>query len=294
MPPTPSAAPFALALLALDGVGRVTAHRLLERFPSPDALRQTPREQVLLRLKGAPNAERIVGHLFDPEFDAALAAATAETDKLAATGVRTLAPGDADWPAGLERLGRAERPVVLYAYGNPGALVAPLLAVLGRPPVPGIPFEAAQRLARRATESGAGVACGLAHGFDVAVVKVTTGAGRAPVAVIGSGLGQLTPSLRPAATALVRSGGLLLSSFPMAHGPFAHDDRERALVQIAISRAAVVAAPHEGSHEAQAAAWAHDAGLDVAVVGADADWATLRADDSDADDTVLGWLADAP
>ncbi len=294
MSQTSPAAPFALALLALDGVGRVTAHRLIERFTGSDALRQTPREQVLLRLKGAPNAERIVERLFDPEFDDALAVSRAETEKLAATGVRTLAPGDAEWPAGLERLGRAERPVVLYAYGNTAALAAPLLAVLGRPPVPGVPFEAAQRIARRTADAGAGVACGLAHGFDVAVVKVATAAGRAPVAVIGTGLGQLTPSLRPAATALVRAGGLLLSPFPMMHGPFPHDDRERALVQVAVSRAAVVAAPAEGSHEAKAAAWASGAGLNVAVLGADADWATLRADDADTDDTVLSWLMDAP
>ena len=293
MPPPP-AAPFVLALLALDGVGRVTAHRVLERFPSLDVLRQTPHEQVLLRLKGAPNAERIVERLFDDAFDDALATKKSETAALAATGVRTLAPGDAEWPGGLERLGRAERPVVLYAYGNLAALAAPLLAVLGRPPVPGVPFEAAQRLARHAAESGAGVACGLAHGFDVAVAKVAGAAGRAPVAVLGCGLGQLAPSLRPAATALVRQGGLLLSPFPMPHGPFAHDDRERALVQVAVSRAAVVAAPHDGSHEAKAAAWAHDAGIEVAVVGADADWATLRADGPGADTTVMGWLADAP
>ena len=290
----PPAAPFALALLALDGVGRVTAHRLLERFPSPDALRQTPREQVLLRLKGAPNAERIVERLFDNAFDDALASATVDTEKVAATGVRTLAPGDADWPAGLDRLGRAERPVVLYAYGNPAALADPLLAVFGRPPVAAGPFEAAQRLARRAAGAGVGVACGLAHGFDVAVVKVATAAGRAPVAVVASGLGQLTPSLRPAATALVRAGGLLLSPFPMTHGPFPHDDRERALVQAALSRALVVAAPVEGSPEVKAAAWASGAGLNVAALGADADWATLRADAPDADDAVLGWLSDAP
>ena len=58
-------APYVLALLSLDGVGRVTAHRLIEHFPTYDALRATPREQVLLRLKGLPHAERTVGLLFD-------------------------------------------------------------------------------------------------------------------------------------------------------------------------------------------------------------------------------------
>ena len=291
-PPDPAA--FAVALLALDGVGRVTAHRLLERFASADALRACPREQVLLRLKGAPKSDRTVELLFSDALDAALAAASAETARLAATGVQTLAPGSAAWPAGLADLDRAERPAVLYAYGNAAALSRPLLAVMGRPPVPAGSFEAAQRLARRAAAAGAGVAAGLAHGFDVAVLKVSAAA--PAVAVIGSGLATLTPSLRPTATALVRAGGLLRSPFPMAHGPFPHDDRERALVQAALARAVVVAAPADASPESRAAAWAAAHGRPVALVGDSAEaWAehALRADGDASDDTVLGWLRDA-
>ncbi len=283
---SPTAAPFALALLALDGVGRVTAHRLLERFPSLEALRATPHEQVLLRLKGAPRADRTVEALFSPAFDDALAAAAAETERLAATGVRMLAPGDAGWPAGLADLARDARPAVLYAYGNPAALRAPLLAVLGRPPVPADPFEAAQRTARRASAAGAGIVTGLANGFDLAVQKVALGAGRAPVGVLGSGLATLTPSLRPAATALVRAGGLLLSPFPMAHGPFPHDDRERALVQVAMAQATLAAAPAADSHEARAVAWALEAGRPVAVAG-DAEALFPAALQSDHDDASL-------
>ena len=287
-PPDP-AAPFALALLALDGVGRVTAHRLLERFASPAALRATPREQVLLRLKGAPRADRTVEALFSDALDDALAAATDETERLAATGVRTLAPGGVGWPAGLADLPRDARPAVLYAYGTPDALRAPLLAVLGRPPVPADPYEAAQRTTRRAAAAGAGIVTGLANGFDLAVQKVALGAGRAPVGVIGSGLATLLPSLRPAATALVRAGGLLLSPFPMAHGPFPHDDRERALVQAAIAQATLVAQPAADSHEARAATWALEAGRTVGVVG-DAEALFPNALQAGADDADL--LAD--
>ena len=70
-PPLPgSAAPdaaaaYRLALLSIEGVGRVTAHRVLARFPAPDALAATPLEQVLVRLKGAPRAAQIAGRLSD-------------------------------------------------------------------------------------------------------------------------------------------------------------------------------------------------------------------------------------
>lgn len=300
LPPPTDSARFALALLALDGVGRVTAHRLLERFETADALRETPREQVLLRLKGAPRAEQTVEHLFSDVLDAALAEASAEAERLGASGVRVLAPGDAAWPAGLGDLQRSDRPAVLYAYGHPEALARPLLAVLGRPPVPAEPYEAAQRVARHVAGAGAGLAVGAANGFDMAVQKVVLGAlagsrVAAPVAVIGSGLATLAPSFRPAATALVRAGGLLLSPFPMTHGPFPHDDRERALVQVAVSRAVLVAAPQDDSPESRASAWATEAGRRVAVVGsAEAPWAAdaLRADETPADAQIAAWLAD--
>ncbi|WP_225154871.1 hypothetical protein, partial [Bradyrhizobium sp. NBAIM08] len=59
-------------------------------------------------------------------------------------------------------------------------------------------------------------------------------------------------------------------------------------------------APAAGSPERRACAWATEAGVPVALVGtveadaaADAPWiaASLRADDAQADATVLGWLA---
>ena len=293
-PLTAGSAPFALALLALDGVGRVTAHRLLDRFATAGALRATPREQVLLRLKGAPRAEQTVGLLFSDALDEALDTAAAETVRLGASGVRVLAPGTDAWPVGLQALDRSDRPVVLYAYGNPAALARPLLAVMGRPPVPAVPFEAAQRVARAVARTGGGLAVGAAHGFDLAVQKVSLGVGSAPVAVLGCGLGALAPSLRPAATALIRAGGLLVSTFPMAHGPFPHDDRERALVQAALSRAVLVAAPPDASPESRACAWALQNSRSVALVGECAEaWAAgaLRADDVSTDAMVAAWLS---
>ena len=59
------AAVFAYALQLADGVGRVTAHRLLKHFDSYEALAAYPREQVLTRMKGAPGAGAILARLFD-------------------------------------------------------------------------------------------------------------------------------------------------------------------------------------------------------------------------------------
>ena len=260
-------APYALALLDLDGVGRVTAHRLLERFPTLDTLRATPREQVLLRLKGAPHAEATVDTLFDPEaMRAPLDRARQQVDALTKTGVHVVAAGMGGWPGGLDRLPRASRPVVVYGYGHLGALARPAVAVLARAPIEAAPFEAAQALARSLAARGVPLVTGMAHGVDLALQKVGTGAGAPPVAVLGSGLARMDRSLRPAATALVRAGGLLLSPFPMPHGPFDHDDRERALVQAALGGAVCAVAPPADSSEDRAAAWAAEAGVPLALV----------------------------
>ncbi len=275
----PTVAPFALALLRLDGVGRVTVHRVLEHFATPEALRATPREQVLLRLKSAPRADAIVERLFGAELDEALGAARAQIAALAPKRVAVLASGDAEWPAGLDALPPSDRPVALWAYGHLDALESPALAILGRVGLAPEAFEAATRLAVQF--AGGGIVTGAKDGFDLAVQKPALGAGARVVAVAPMGLARLTPSLRPGATALVKAGGVLVSPFPMGHGPFEHDESQAALVQAAIARVAIGAAPLAGSPEAKALAWASGAGrpafalhagpAGVPVLGSDAD-----------------------
>ena len=250
--PSPAAA-FALALLRLDGVGRVTAHRILDHFESPEALRRSPREQVLLRLKGAPRAAATVDQLFGSELDDALTEAGRVLDALAPKRIAVLARCDERWPARLDDLDHADRPVALWAYGHTDAL-APGLAILGRAGLDVPAFEAATDLARRMAPNG--IATVMSDGFDLAVQKPAIGAGGRVVAVATCGLARLTPSLRPGATALVKAGGCLVAPWPMAHGPFEHDEREAALVAAALAGAVVGAGVEADAPEARAVAWA--------------------------------------
>ncbi|MDT7857646.1 DNA-processing protein DprA [Rubrivirga sp. S365] len=222
--------------------------------------------------------------------------------------MRVLAPGGAGWPAGLDALPRADRPLVLYAYGDAGALAGPSLAVLARAPLDGEPFETVQALARRvltaplaaesggAASGGAALIVGAQGGVDLALQKVALGAGARVAVVVEAGLARLRPAMRPGATAAVRAGGVLVSPFPMTHGPFEHDDRERALVQAALGAAVCTVAPPPDSPEDRAAAWAAEAGRPLALVGAappEAAWAenALRVDGPASFDAVAGLLA---
>jgi predicted Rossmann fold nucleotide-binding protein DprA/Smf involved in DNA uptake len=263
-------ASFALALLALDGVGRVTAHRLLERFPTLEALRACPREQVLLRLKGLPHAERTVGLLCDDgAFGPHLDRAREEEAALAARRIALLAPGQAGWPAALDALPPADRPVVLYAFGEAAALAAHPVALFGRAPLPADAFEAAQGLAERLIAERLPLACGAAPGFDVVMHRRCAAAGHPCVMVARAGLARIDPPARPSVAAAVKAGGVLVSSFPPTHGPFDHDDRERALVQAALGGPCAFFAPAEGTPEAKALGWALGAGRPVFGVEGD-------------------------
>ena len=262
-------AAFALALLSLDGVGRVTAHRLLERFPTYDALRACPREQVLLRLKGLPHAERTVGLLYHEAFRAPIDRAQEEVAALAARRIAVLTPGHSHWPRGLDALDRADRPVVVYAFGDTAVLAARPTALFGRAPLPADAFEAAQGLAERLITKRLPLACGAGPGFDVVMHKRCAAGGHPTVMVARAGLARIDGPARPSVAAAVKAGGVLVAPFPPTHGPFDHDDAERALVQAALAGPAAFFAPAEGTAEAKALAWALDAGRPVFGVEGD-------------------------
>lgn len=250
----------------MDGVGRVTAGRILAHFASYDALRAYPREQVLLRIKGAPNAEALVKKLFDEAaMRERLRRAEETVQQLGEKRVRLLAPHDAAWPAGLADLPRPERPVLLYHFGHAEVLDRPTVALFGRPPVDAEAFEAAQALVPPLVREGAVPATGAAHGFDAVMHKRAENGPSLFVAPCG--LAVVPKALRPVIAEAVRRGGLLLSSFPMRHGPFDHDDTERALVLAALADACVFAPPRPKTPEARALRWALDAGRPVFGLG---------------------------
>lgn len=257
---------LALALLSLDGVGRVTASRLLRAFGTYEQLRQVPYEQLRARLRGLRGADDLVATLQDEAtMRPLLEQAATDRDGLRERGVHVLAPGMTAWPGALDALAPAQRPAVLYAYGPLQALEGPRAALLGRPPLTPAPFEQAQALVRHLQDEGVRPVTSAAHGLDVVVAKLASG-GSAPHAalhVAHCGLAQVPSSMRPAASTTVRAGGMLLSAFPMPHGPFEHDDKERALVQAALAPAVVFVEPHPETPEWLAMEWALGAGRAV-------------------------------
>lgn len=268
----PDVQAFALALRNLAGVGRVTAARVLERFPTYADLRRYGREQVLHRLKGTPNAAALLETLFDEaEMTRRLAEAAEERAALQRKGVNVRTPADPDWPAALTRLPRAERPFLLFAYGDARLLATPGIAFFGRPGLADEAYELAQSALRHVVRTRRLAVAGLQTGFDVVIHKISALTPAPSILVASSGLSKVAPPMRPVASQSVRAGGLLVSPFEMEHGPFDHDDRERARVMVALASAVVFSNPDLDAAEAAALEAARTLG--VPAFAADADLA---------------------
>lgn len=262
---------FALTLVGMEGVGRVTASRLLHYFASYDELRAYPREQVLSRLKGAPNAAKLVEQLFDLSYMQPLLQQTLEDVRaLQQKRVLLLSQGDPAWPIKLDALPRAERPVLLYLFGSIEVLARPSVALFAQPPLSPGPYEQAQVLIHHLLAQNITPATGTATGFDVVTHKLAASDPhpQASMLVAPCGMARLAPRMRPTVSLVAKAGGLFLSSFPMNHGPFSHDDRERAFVLATLTSTAVFIEPKPDTPDWAAMLWLLDQGRSVFGIAA--------------------------
>jgi predicted Rossmann fold nucleotide-binding protein DprA/Smf involved in DNA uptake len=267
-PALSDSAKYILALMDVPGVGRVAAGRLVEHFPDPGSLLECPREQRLLRLKGIARASEIVAEI-ETTLSARIDSAAEQLDELSKHEIRPVTILDPEWPKGLQDLQRSDRPVILYTYGNVETLAHPKVAMFARPPLSDHAFEQAQTALRHVLRLNAVPVTGATTSFDVVVHKVCASPDfdSPSIFVFPCGLGKMDKQLRPSATAAVRSRGLLISSFDMQHGPFEHDDFERAVVQAALAEVSVFVEPTPETPEWRALEWAVSAHRPVFVIG---------------------------
>lgn len=241
----------------------MTAGRLVAAFQTYPKLLKYPREQVLLRLKGTPNAAALVTRLFDQdEMAARLHQAGQYVARLAQKRIQLLQNADAHWPSTLGSIPKAHRPLVLYTFGDLNVLTRPIVSLIASPPLDDDVFETAQALARHLISNQITPATGIASGFDVVIHKLANHAAPS-LMVASSGLGKIEPKYRPSASACVRSGGLMLSSFTMDHGPFRHDDKERAYLLGGIGKALVFVGPKPDTVSWAVLEWVREAGKPV-------------------------------
>jgi DNA processing protein len=237
---------------------------LLQRLPAVSAAaqrrlaRHEPNSSAEERLQWSPTRLRAAG-LSDAALHSiadwqrrgldCVAAQSALRDQqwLSAHGVTLLAITDPDYPALLLEI--ADPPPLLYIWGDRECLAAPQLAVVGsrRPTRQGIADATA--FAGALASAGFAVASGLARGIDAAAHQAALDVGGKTVAVMGTGLDCIYPTVNCALAEAIRHNGALVTEFPLGTPPRAvhFPSRNRIISGLSLGVLVVEAALKSGS-----------------------------------------------
>jgi len=160
-----------------------------------------------------------------------------------AAGVRVLVRGLTAWPDGLDGL---DPPVaVLFALGDPGALEARRVGLVGTRRATALGRDVARSFGAELAAAGVAVVSGLAWGVDAAAHHGALVAGGAPpVAVVGSGLDVPYPKANVELWHAVAGRGLILGEHPLGVRPHPHHFPLRNRILAALSELVVVVESH--------------------------------------------------
>jgi DNA processing protein len=180
--------------------------------------------------------------------------------------VRTLEPGDGQYPEALARI--AERPGALRLRGSLGS--SRRVAVVGARLTDEYGVDLARSIAGGLARAGLSVVSGGALGVDAAAHEAALEAGGHTVAVLGTGVDVAYPAAhRDLFERILSAGGALLSEQPDgARGHKANFPRRNRIVS-GLCEAVVVVRAGEKSGALITAAWARSQGVPVLAVPGD-------------------------
>lgn len=240
--------PFGRAALALDllplGVGKWNLAALLE---TPDELEIASQERLdQLLLSSLAHGKR----LSQADRDSALEKADNEIFELNNLGgsLVTMFDGPGTYPGRLLECYRP--PLFLQILGDPLVLLQDSIAVVGsRKPTPeGV--RAASDLAGLLAAAGLVVVSGLAYGIDKAAHIGCLDAGGRTIAVLGSSIDEMYPSIHAlVAKNIVTTGGAVVSEFHLHTQPtvYSFPQRNRVISGLSLGVVVVEAAKESGS-----------------------------------------------
>lgn len=203
------------ALVALNMVpdmGAITVAKLTEVFGSAAAALQASADDLLRcpgigRTRAASFADAF--RTIDPDK---------EESRAEKMKVRIIARSDPEYPRAL--LDIHDPPLVLYCFGDIAAFDIPAVAMVGTrmPTVYG--RETARRFAYGIASAGYAVVSGMARGIDTESHRGAVDAHGRTIGVLGGAIDCFYPEEnRPLAHAVVNSGGIIVSEYPLGRQP---------------------------------------------------------------------------
>ena len=221
---------------------------------------RTERERALLALARSRAAVRERGRRKAPGGGAARGSPgprdparrgprTEEEDlaRLRSLGARVIGVGDPEMPPRLQAI--PDAPAVLFLRGDPGALSAPQIAIVGSRRATPAGAGIARRLAGELAARGLVVTSGLAQGIDAEAHRGALDAGGRTVAVLGSALDRVYPAGHRPLAERIADQGAVVSEFPFGArpAPWNFPWRNRIISGLSLGVLVVEAAGRSGS-----------------------------------------------
>lgn len=232
---------FWLRLVLTPGIGPAAARRLLEAFGLPEDIFAAGRAKLAAAL-GGDRARALLARDDAREAQVAASLRWAEGER---HHLLTLA--DPGYPQRL--LGIGDPPPLLFVRGQPEALSAPTLAIVGSRQATGAGLGHARAFAHALADSGLQVCSGLAYGIDAAAHRGALAGRAGTVAVVGTGIDLVYPAAHAALADAIAARGALVSELPLdtraqrANFP----KRNRLIAGLSLGVLVVEAAPRSGS-----------------------------------------------
>jgi DNA processing protein len=231
-----------LRLERTDGVGLLTAHKLLARFGTPEAVFSASRDALLALVKRG-QAEALLrppSATLAPLAEATLAWAQQP-------GNRLLTLGHPDYPESLSNI--ITPPLMLYLQGRVELLARRALAVVGSRNASAQGVINAGRMAQSLSEAGLTIISGLALGIDAAAHTGGLNGEGGTVAVIGTGPDRIYPRRNEALARRIAEEGCIVSEYALGTPPLSDNfpRRNRVISGLAQGVLVVEAAAQSGS-----------------------------------------------
>ena len=202
-----------ILLASVNGVGPLTAERLLERFGSASGvLRASIGELMQVERVGRNLAEKIVNA--SQEVDALAIVRFCEEN-----GIVVLTPRDSRYPSRLREIEKPPR--LLYVRGEIRPEDRRAISIVGTRSATPYGLEQTARLACGLVEAGFTIISGLALGIDGCAHRTALDAKGRTLAVLGGGVARIYPREHEDLAARVMNSGALISEYHPLTTPLA-------------------------------------------------------------------------
>ena len=275
---------FWMALTRVNGIGGVTANRLVEHFGSAKAVFDAGIDRFK-DLKGVRvNAVKgIVAFKGWEEIDKEIARANR-------LGISIISLQDSRYPRNLVNI--PSPPLILYVMGSLSAADDAAIAIVGSRNPSSYGLEMAGKFSAHFAKEGLAVVSGLARGIDTAAHKSALKSGGRTIAVLGCGIDVVYPPESSKLFRQIADYGALISEFPLGTQPDAINfpRRNRIISGLSLGVLVVEAALKSGS--LITANYAAEQGRDVYVIPGNINSARSKGSNRLINDGAM--LVDAP